>query len=426
MLDSKRLKKPALFRKSSEWLLFFGVVFLLFWLQVTWEYHSYKEFISKPFFYTWAKVLRVIPKESSKGNYKIVKLRTEDGLILYTYSHRKDLNFDTLVRIQLFPSNKITFLDYTRGSYILSRIVEVKKSKENLKDILRDAINKQHKDSNASNFYRAIFLADPLIPSLRERIDILGIAPLVALSGFHLGILWGVVFWILKLIYRPFQKRFFPWRYDFIDIGIVSLFILFGYLLLTGSPPSLLRSYCMLLFGWIAIIFGIELFSFSFLLIVTGVLLIFKADLILSIGFILSVAGVFYIFLILKYFKDYTRSYLFFIILSFGIFILMQPITHTIFPTLSPLQFLSPLLSILFIPFYPIEIILHYLGLGDTFDGLLKLIWNFKLGDNIDKLLPTWVLLVYITLSILAVYFRFIFIMLFIFSGATLLWLYLG
>ncbi len=425
MPESQVLKKYSLFIKKREWIIFLGITLLLFSLHLAWEYHSYNSFISKPFFYTWAKILRIIPKSSLDGEYKILKLHSQDGFNFYTRTYKRDLKLDNSLRLQLFPSDKIKFLNYLKGAYIPSRIINIKKS-TNIKQKLRDAINHQHTNPNISNFYRAIFLADPLNHYLRDSVNILGVAPLVALSGFHLGILWAVVLWILRLFYRPLQKTLFLWRYELKDLGSLSLLSLASYLWLTNCPPSLLRSYTMLLFAWIVVLLGVELISFSFLIIVGAILLVYDPSLLLSVSFILSMSGVFYIFLLLKYFKNLPKWILTLFIIPWGIFILMQPMTHTLFSTLSPLQFLSPIFSIIFIIFYPIEILLHIIGFGDIFDGALRWFLSLGLGGGVERVLPMWILLIYTILSIFAIYFRSIFWILFIFSGATLLWLYFG
>ena len=49
------------------------------------------------------------------------------------------------------------------------------------------------------------FFATPLAKEVREKISLFGVSHLVALSGFHLGILWALVYGGLLLLYRPLQ-----------------------------------------------------------------------------------------------------------------------------------------------------------------------------------------------------------------------------
>jgi len=114
-----------------------------------------------------------------------------------------------------------------------------------------------------------------------------------------------------------------------------------------------------MLLGWILLIFGLELLSFSFLTLSVMIILLLFPKMVLSLGFWLSVLGVFYIFLILDYFQGVNR-YLLTLLISIGLFILMLPVVHTIFPITTKLQLYSPLISLLFIPFYPLSLYLTY------------------------------------------------------------------
>ncbi len=199
----------------------------------------------------------------------------------------------------------------------------------------------QHRDNLITQFYQAIFLANPISKELREIVSALGISHLIALSGFHLGILFGFLFYIINPPYTKLQQKFFPYRYNLLDIGIVSIVVLGVFLYLTSSPPSLIRAYIMFIIGWAGVILGLEVKSFSLLFVVTLVSLAIFPKLIFSISFWFSILGVFYIFLILKSISI-NNSYITAIVTSILIFILMLPIVHAIFPLTSKLQLISP------------------------------------------------------------------------------------
>jgi competence protein ComEC len=89
--------------------------------------------------------------------------------------------------------------------------------------------------------------------------------------------------------------------------------------------------------------------------------------------------------------------------IPFGIFILMLPVVHYIFGVTSAYQLLSPLLSLLFIPFYPLVMLLHLLGFGGILDSVL--LWLFSLpGKSAENLLPLCVMLGYAGLSLGAIW----------------------
>jgi len=196
-------------------------------------------------------------------------------------------------------------------------------------------------------FYNAIFLADPLDNKIRERVSNLGISHLVAISGFHLGILWIVIFGTLYLPYKFLQQ-------------------------------------------------------FQFLIFVLLVILAVMPKLITSVALLLSFMGVYYIFLILKWLKGYSTWFISLVAIPIGVFLLMFPIGHFFFNNTTIWQLMSPILSLLFIIFYPIVAILHLFGVGGIFDNSLMNLFNLP-TKSIKVIMPLWIILPYIALSIVAI-----------------------
>ncbi|KYJ86177.1 ComEC/Rec2 family competence protein [Sulfurovum riftiae] len=405
------MEKPKLFESKKSFVWTMVVLFMLFLIHLGWEYRNYTEFISKPFYFTHATVLNAYEKTKGKRSYQVLKLQSDEGLTFYTTTHRKMSLKDKRLRLQIFPTKQITFSDYLGSFYVKSRIRKSEDLPSSLKDTLREKVASQHDDASLASFYNAIFFAIPLNKELREKIALLGVSHLVALSGFHLGILWGLVYGLLLLLYRPLQQRYFPYRYALFDVGMVTVSVLGLYLWFVGFPPSLLRSYAMLLVGWAVLLMGMELLSFYFLFTVAALLLVLFPSLSVSLGFWLSVAGVFYIFLLLQYTRQYNKWMITFLIIPVGIFVLMLPIVHTVFGTTGPYQLLSPLLSVLFIPFYPAVMLLHLLGMGSLFDPAL--LWLFSLPSTGEQhLFPLWGAALYVALSFAAIRYRYAFYLL--------------
>ncbi len=401
------MQKLPIFTSNKERSLFFALLFAIFLFWMFFLYKEYKEFISKPFFYTSAKVINVSKRVKNSRKYQVLKLKLEDGKIIYTTTNKSlDLK-NKIVRIKLYPQSKIkiTFIDYLRGFFIFSKILKVSKVQKSIREKFQDFINSQHKNTQISSFYSAIFLATPLKKDVRKRMSFFGINHLVALSGFHLGIISTTLFFIFFPIYNFLQKRFFPWRQREFDLGILVLGVLFGYLYFVDMPASLLRSYVMMLLAWIALMFWIELFSFEFLGITIALILAFFPKMVVSLSFWLSVGGVFYIFLILHYIKN--KKVLLFLI-PVLIHILMIPVAHSIFDEVSIYQWSSILFSWIFIPFYPISFILHLIGFGGAFDSILERLWSIPLEFEYKKL-SIYFLFLYLFSSILAIRYKFFF-----------------
>ncbi len=399
------LEKPKLFTTKQEFVITMLLLALVVVVRLGWVYHDYHRFVAQPFVYTHATIVNTYPKTRNGKTYAVLKLHTDSQKTIYTTSYRQDLKRGQRIYLQLLPNERIGFWEYLGGMYCKSRIKRVDPPTANGQRLLESWINRQHADPNMQAFYRAIFLATPIPKTLRTQIASLGVSHLVALSGFHLGILWGILYGLGLLIYRPFQRRYFPWRHALADVGLAVMVVLGGYLWLTGFPPSLLRSYAMLLVGWGLVLMGIELVSFPFLATITLTLLALFPSLIASLGFWLSIAGVFYIFLVLRYCQGMHARWISLLCIPLGIFILMQPLVHGIFPLTTPYQLLSPLLSVGFILFYPLSFLLHLVGQGGVLDGVLTTL--FSMPETMrEHLLPGWAVVGYILLSLLAIYRR--------------------
>jgi len=406
-----QIEKPKLFLDSWHFVLAIAILLSVIIIRLYISYQSYTSFISKPFIYLNATVLESYQKSHNGTRYTVLKLRADSGMTFFsTTSSLHDLSRKRL-KIQIYPNSSISFMDYIGYFYVKSHIKSISDVDKSTKSKLLESIARQHNNSSMQSFYNAIFFATPLEKSLRERISALGVSHLVALSGFHLGILWGLLYGIVSMLYRPFQSRYFPYRYTLLDVGLITVRILGIYVWFVDFPPSLLRSYSMVLVGWIVVLLGIELVSFTFLTMVGLTLLVLFPTLVASLSFGLSIIGVFYIFLLLQHGADMHKLLISILLIPFGIFILMLPIVHGIFGLTTPYQLLSPLLSLLFVPFYPLAMVLHLFGIGHLLDPAL--LWLFALPDIFahtePHTLPIWAVAGYIALSVWAIWSRVLF-----------------
>jgi len=406
------LEKPPLFLDYRELLIFVAAMLLIIFLRLGFLYSQYQEFISKPFFFTTAKVLQQYPKEGKYGSYKLLKLHTKEDLTLYLSARDQDFSHAN-VRIQIFPTQKISFREYLSGFFIKGYIKEVKFSDNNtLKDTLKDSIESQHTHPEIREFFSAIYLATPLSREFRDKVGTLGISHLIALSGLHLSILSSVIFFLIWILYHPMQKRHFPYRHAFIDIGFVVLIALGFYTYFVEMPPSLLRSYAMLIVAWIALVMGFRVISFEFLLVVVLALLALFPKLIVSLALWFSISGVFYIYLIDHYTQGIKSKIVKILLFPSGIYLFMLPITHLFFDITSWVQLSSPLTSILFTLFYPLSIGLHLIGQGGILDSWLIDFFLLGTQKSYGMLLDISLLLGYLGLSIASIFNRVAFIVL--------------
>ena len=372
------MEKPKLFDTDKSFIVTILLLSFIICIRLFMEYQSYQNFITKPFYFTYADVLTSYEKTKNGKTYTVLKLHSDEGLTFYTNSYKKETYAHTRLRLQIFPTRRITFQSYLGSFYVKSRIKEKIVLPATLKDSLLAKVASEHEDKELQSFYNAIFFATPLDHELRDKIALLGVSHLVALSGFHVGILWGLVYGLLLLLYRPLQQRYFPYRYALFDVGFMAMVLLGLYVWFVGFPPSLLRSYAMVLIGWMVLLSGVELLSFTFLSSIAFLLMALFPHLIVSLSFALSLSGVFYIFLLLQYTKKFKTWILSFLFIPLGIFMLMLPLVHKIFYVTSGYQLLSPLLSLVFIPFYPLVMFLHLFGFGDMLDIALLYLFDFR------------------------------------------------
>jgi len=394
-------------------------LFLLLICRFYFLHIEYQNFIKKPFYFTEVEVLHSYTKTKNKRTYTVLKVYSSNlHLKFFTTTFISSSKINQKLRMKLFPSSEMKFSEYLGSSFISSKVNEIFKLEESSKSKLLNSIKNQHDNKMISNFYNAIFFAQPLEKKLRNRVSKLGISHLIALSGFHLAILSGLLFFLLRPLYRFFQQRYFPYRFDLLDIGFLVLVILAWYVWFVDAPASLIRSYMMLVTTWILLLLGVELLTLSFLSTITLILLIIFPNLLVSLAFWFSIIGVFYIFLLLHYFS-HVHKIIMTLIISFGLFFLMLPVVHMVFPLTSPLQLLSPFLSLAFSFFYPLNMGLHLLQIGEMFDGWLLFLFMLESSES-QMVVPFFLGVGYLLLSLGAFYskkiFYFLTFIVFIFS----------
>ena len=418
------LERPKLFLTAKEFWLTVLVLLALLFIRLSFIYSEYQIFIAKPFYFTYVDVLQQYKKEKKAKRYTILRVHSSElDLDFFTKTYKHENLLDKKVRLKLFPNKDMSFWDYLGTSFISSKVNRVMDKPDSFKSSILDKIESQHQEPMIASFYQAIFLATPLQKRLREQISKLGISHLIALSGLHLAILWGVLFFLLRPLYRIFQQRYFPYRFDLIDVGFLVLIILGWFVWFVDSPASLLRSYSMMVVGWIILVLGVELISFSFLAIIVMLLLLLFPKMLLSLAFWFSVLGVFYIFLIIKRFSEVNRFWMM-LIISFGISVLMSPIVHIVFPMTTTLQLYSPLLSLGFSLFYPVSIFFHLIGVGGVFDGWLLELFMLD-SEVLNREIDMVVGVGYLLLSIGAIYFKKLFYLLFLVAFSFMGWMFL-
>ena len=411
------IQKVQLFSTKKDFLYFISACgFILFYALLI-EFNNYKNLTRFDSSIIEATVLKQyektkLTKKNRLKTYQVLKLKSKDGFTFYTTTKKTfPSSIGKKIKLEIWAGD-ISFYEYMTSFYAFSKTMDIYKT-QTLKQKLNSFITSKHENNNITHIYQALYTATPMPQNLQTTFSNLGVSHLLAISGFHLGVLAMLLYFLFKLPYKYLQNRYFPYRSYKVDSFIFISVILLGYLLFLDSPPSLLRSYAMLIIGFLLYDRGYKIISMLTLVLTIFLLLSFFPRLVFSLGFWLSVSGVFYIFLFLIHFKKLNKIWQF-ILLPFWVYLLMLPFSLVIFGNFSIYHPLSIIWTTLFSIFYPLSIVAHLIGYGNIFDNLLE-VFIFFGKENITIVLTQKWLILHILLSLISIYKkRFIWALLFL------------
>jgi competence protein ComEC len=396
------IEKPFeldLFESKKEILIFVLLMFVLFSYNIYQKHVTFKEVTNSKFYKTDATITKQYKKIGKNGReYQVLKIKSKDGYSFFTtnYEDLKDIN-GREISIG-FITDKIDFRSFVSSFYAPSYDIRLYEYQDSIKNSLLAFIQDQHEDLKMKELFSALFLATPISKDLRADVSFLGISHLIAISGFHLGVLFTILFFSFKYIYRYFQDRYFPYRNIRFDLTIVILILLFLYMSLIGYVPSVVRSFVMMGFGFFLYHRSFKIISFEVLFVAVVFILAIMPEFLFSIGFWFSVSGVFFINLYLKFFS-HLKIWQVFLLLNVWVYLAMLPVVHYVFVDFSYYQLFSPLLTMLFSLFYPLEMLLHVFGFGGMLDAYILKLFSIK-GEIYQIQTPLWFLVVFIFSSI--------------------------
>ena len=400
------LEKVSLFSSKRETFLFLYLCLFIFFYSLLIEFNNYKiltRFDSSLIDATIIKQYKKtkLTKKANTKIYQVLKLKSDQGFSFYTTVSKKfPQSKGKKLHLEIW-AGEISFYEYLTGFYAYTKLLYTYDF-TSLREKLNTYISQSHQNQDIANIYQALYSAEPLNKDLQIVFSTLGVSHLLAISGFHLGVLSTLLFFLLKYPYWYFQNRYFPYRNSKSDLFIMVSSILLLYLLFLDSPPSLLRAFFMLIIAFILYDRGVKIISMQTLFLTTILLLSFFPRLLFSLGFWLSISGVFYIFLFLIYFKHLSKLWQF-ILIPFWVYILMLPYSLAIFGGFSIYHPLSIIWTSLFTLFYPLSIFLHLVGFADRFDTLLESF--IALADiNQQVKIDSKLLIFHIILSFIAIW----------------------
>ena len=131
---------------------------------------------------------------------------------------------------------------------------------------------------------------DDLDPQLKSHFQKAGAAHILAVSGLHTGILYGVLFFLITLFgfYPPLYEEH---KHQCIVSGLI-ITALVAYAMLTGGSPSVIRSVLFIALTETDLIWHRQPFTINTLLVTAFIILFFRPLDLFSVSFQLSFAAV--------------------------------------------------------------------------------------------------------------------------------------
>lgn len=388
------------FDKHKNIILIVTAFIIVFFINISIHYSKYQEVIYEEVYETKVEVVNIY----KKLDYDVLKLKSKDFIFFTSHFTNEEISKFDILTIG-FITTRISFIDYLKGFYTKTIYIDKLENISGFKQTLIKSSDSQHYNEMIKELFNALFLAVPVSKELRDICANYGISHLIALSGFHLGVLSFLIYWILYFPYNFFHTRYFPYRNIKFDLLLVTIAILFFYLILTNLVPSLLRSFVMLVIGIFLLRANIKLFSFFNLFIVLLIITVLFPKYLFSLSLWFSLFGVFYIFLFIQYFKDLRSKIVQLLFFNFWIYFAMNPIVHFFFPVTTYEQLYSPFITLGFTLFYPLELFLHFIGYGNILDEYLIVFFNheFKLFEVYT---PLWFFILFIVNSLTAIFYK--------------------
>ena len=354
---------------------------------------------------TQGKVSVNFTKEKNGKKRQIIRIDTPNFSFYSVASKKDEIALYDIVAFSVQPID-VGFADYLGGSfYMPSYDRAVIKRDNSLRQRAINFISSQHENAKISQLFSALFLGTNVFGELRDDVSNWGVAHLIAISGYHLGVISAVCFFVLKLVFKPIYARYLPYRSYIFDISIAVFLVLCFYFYMIGFIASFLRAFLMSVAGFYMICKKIKILNFYTLFGVIFFSIALFPQLLFSVGFYFSCLGVFYIFVYLLYFAPKFSLLANSLLLNLYVFFAMEVAVLYFFPLISLLQLSVLALNYIFSIFYPLSFLLHLFEYGGIFDEILSKMLSFRLSSGSLEV-STFIFLLYNACALLSLKFK--------------------
>jgi competence protein ComEC len=200
------------------------------------------------------------------------------------FDYKRFLSFQNIYHSDFVRKNQITLIGHEEGNYFMDKALKIRQWATNT---LSGAIE----NPRERNIALALILGvkDGLDDEIKSAYSASGAMHVLAVSGLHVGIIYGIVLFI----FGRFDSLSGRWL-----LAIISLLSLWTYAAVTGFSPSVLRAVTMFSFIALSKASGRSTNIYNTLAASAFALLVYNPYLIMSVGFQLSflaVLGIVYI-----------------------------------------------------------------------------------------------------------------------------------
>ncbi|MEF9990753.1 MAG: ComEC/Rec2 family competence protein [Romboutsia sp.] len=292
----------------------------------------------------------IVKGQIEKDKYDEYKV---DRFLVRDYSRMKKLEVGKIVEIngEFKSLDEMKYEDFDYGRYIKSTgckgIIYIKSYKnigENkiytflnqIKTNTRSTLRYLYK--NNSDFINSILIGEKenLTQEEKKVFSKTGTSHIIAISGFHVGILCGVVAFIMKKINRFYKL-------------IVLILIMMLYSLMVGSPPSIIRAVVFMIILYMAVFLDRKRDSLSTLSVIGIFLITNNPYIIYNVSFQLSFLATLSIIYFYGYINDKVKVSIISLTLSSNI--LTLPIVYYNFKGIPLISIIG---NIVIVPFMAI------------------------------------------------------------------------
>ena len=241
-----------------------------------------------------------------------------------------------------------------------------------LQEKLINDLNQQNISAESKQLLAALLLGakKSVTKPIASQFSRLGLSHVLALSGLHISLLYGVCAFLVSLLFKhqPITQSL-----------LLSLVILF-YAVLTGLSPSVMRASLMFLLYAFTLLVDRRTSVYNVIFLSAFILLVFQPNLLYSVGFQLSYMALIGIVYFYTKFAKYSRVKSYFLQFVFGISI-VSIAAQLSTGILSVYYFNSFPVSFLWSNIIVLPLITYFLYLGLLYLVFVVLNFNFELLD---------------------------------------------